>query len=854
MRNNERVRALIEKTILASLLKKFTPLQNALKTRAQKSFVLLVWIPFTSISAHQNFSNVDQALPTLIRGGEVMQESQQWYRAHTENDSYTSNFSADGRLLALTSQNNPVELWDTIKRKTISTFTGSGLSHSEAFVDISPDGKFIAINVGDRIEVRNIDTKLLEFSVPAISGAAAAFSPDSHWFASAIDGKRIDLWDIKAQKRESSLIHHTKSISALGFSPEGKYLVSADVSGVFSVWDTESKEMLYQFSEHKKPITTVQFSATENTFVTIDTAGVVKLWDAGEKTLLHAYKTPEISDISDINKSSAAFSPDGETVIISLNKVDGKSYILLFSTLIGGKPLFTYESHDNEIDSIAFRPDGRSLVVSLSSKTIRIFDIPSRQYVDAFGGQILKANKTRVSPDGKLIATGTVDGYIQLWDAQKKTLKYSLKGRNRSIEHISFSPDGRYIISGDNRGAVTVWERNTNNRVFYINAHKLGFALGVMSPDNKYLATASSESSIIKLWDVQTNKPMFKFIGHHGDITGLAYSPDGQFIASSSKDGTIKLWNISNKSLEQSFIGSGRTVSFLSVVFSPDGRYLAGGTHQGAADKHVIEIWDAKELKHLRTLNQHESPVTAVRFSADGKQLVTGSAKGVIKVWNITSGRTTHSFIDNDKAIHSVDFTKKGNSILSVTHDGVTDLWNLKRNKKAYSLLGGPRGTWISENHIKQRFIRGDDGSLHVKTSSNDTPPAPLAPKGLATKDKLILTASRKPVKVSRKGGTFSITIKNIGDKPSFWLRASQLDSGQSSVTLLSNKLTRLDAGRRGVLNLQLIPHDFPQLDGNKKLNLKMEVTTKAGSHFPIVIPLEFHFPAENIKAGRNIQ
>ncbi|MEE9351338.1 MAG: WD40 repeat domain-containing protein [Thiotrichaceae bacterium] len=848
MRNNERVRALIETILLMTPPKNST--LRTLKTKAQKSLVLLACVPFLGIAANQKFSNVDQALPALVSGGEAMQKSQQWYRAHTKQGSYTSNFSADGRFLALTSHNNPVELWDTVQRKPVSTFSGGGLAHSDAFVDISPDGKFIAINVGERIEVRNISTKLLEFSVPAISGGAATFSPDSRWFATAIDGKRLDLWDIREKKRKSSFIGHKKSISALAFNQDGKYLISADLTGMFTVWDTTTNKMLYRYTEHKTPVSTLQFNAMNNTFVSVDTSGQVKLWDADEKRLVHAFKTPRIAAT---NTSSATFSPDGKTVVVSLNKTDGKSYLLLFSTLIGGSPLFTHESNDYEVSSIAYRPDGKSLVVSLSSKTIKIFNIPSRQYVDAFGGQILKANKTRVSPDGNLIATGTVDGYVQLWDAHKKTLKYSLKGRNRSIENISFSPDGQYIIVGDNRGSITIWERNTNNRVFFINAHKLGSAIGVMSPDNKFLATASSESSIIKLWDVQTNKAMSKFIGHHGDITDLAYSPDGKFIASSAKDGTIKLWNISNKSIEQSFIGSSKTVEFLSLAFSPDGRYLAGGANQGVADKHVIEIWDAQELKHKRTLTLHEAPVTALRFSQNGKNIVSGATDGTIKVWTVATGAATHNFITNDekKAIHSVDFTKDGQNILSVTHDGATNLWSLKKNKKAYSLLGGPRGTWISENHIKRRFVRGDDGSLKVKTSNN-LPPAPLAPKGLARKDNLTLNTSRQRVKVSKNGGKFTITIKNIGDKPSFWLQARQLESDESSVTLLSNKLTRLDAGRRGVLNLQLIPHNLATLNGKKNVNLKMEVITKAGSHFPIVIPLELQFPAENLKTGRN--
>ena len=63
-----------------------------------------------------------------------------------------------------------------------------------------------------------------------------------------------------------------------------------------------------------------------------------------------------------------------------------------------------------------------------------------------------------------------------------------------------------------------------------------------------------------------------------------------------------------------------------------------------------------------------------------------------------------------NSGIKSVDFSKDGKDILTVAQDGATQLWNLKQNRKTYRLLGGPRGTWVSEDLVKKRFVRGDDG------------------------------------------------------------------------------------------------------------------------------------------------
>ncbi len=856
MRNNERQRAPFRLLIstdsnsiqtISILIKK--ALANIL-TPSIWSFLLPACFFYTASSfATENFSNVNQGLPPLVNEGEALRDSQQWYRAHSNQNSFSSDFSADARFLALTSHKNPVELWDTNKRTLVATFEGGGSAGSNAFVKISPDARYIAIHTGEHIEIRNLKTKLQEFTVPSIPASIGTFSSHSHWFAVAIDGKRLDIWNTKTKRQETKLQEHTRTISSLDFSPDRNFLVSADISGLFCIWDMRTKNLITKYTEHKTPITTVRFSHSNDQFVTVDTSGAIKLWDAKANKIVHRFITPN-TGAKKYNKSSAAFSPDGKTFVVTLNQPDGKSYLHLFSTLIGGKPLFTYENNDHEISNIAFRPNGNSLVVSLDSKTIKVFDIPGRHYVDTFGGQILKANKSTVSPDGKLFATGTVDGHIQLWDAHKKALKYSVKGRNKSIEHISFSPDGAYIIAGDSYGAVNVWQRDTLKRVFFIKAHKSGSAIAVMSPDNRFLATASSKSSIIKLWDVRSNTRTSMFRGHNGDITDLAYSPDGKYIASSSRDGTVKLWNISNKSIEHTFIGSEKVIAFLSLAFSSDGQYLAAGTDQGLDAQHFIEVWNIRDKTHLRTLKSHDAPISTLHFSKDGQQLASGSSDGVIKVWQVNTGQETHSIATNTEKepVNSVDFTNDGKNILSVNYQGSTDLWNLKLQKKAFTFVDGPRGNWASEDHIKKKFFRGDDGSLYFK-NPGDLPPAPLAPKGLANKDTLVLSTSRKRVKVAKNGGKFSITIKNLGKSPAFWLRARQLHNSDASVTLLSNKLTRLNPGQRGILNLKLIPHNLNKLAINKHLNLEMEIVTRAGSRFPIVIPLEFQ---DDLTHGRN--
>ena len=64
--------------------------------------------------------------------------------------------------------------------------------------------------------------------------------------------------------------------------------------------------------------------------------------------------------------------------------------------------------------------------------------------------------------------------------------------------------------------------------------------------------------------------------GHSDVVYSVVFSPDGEYLASGSWDKTIGVWSVSSGKRIKTLTGHSNNV--YSVVFSPDGEYLASGS------------------------------------------------------------------------------------------------------------------------------------------------------------------------------------------------------------------------------------------------------------------------------------
>jgi len=97
--------------------------------------------------------------------------------------------------------------------------------------------------------------------------------------------------------------------------------------------------------------------------------------------------------------------------------------------------------------------------------------------------------------------------------------------------------------------------------------------------------------------------------------------------------------------------GHEEIVSNLAWNPTSDSEQVASGS-----DDDTVPIWDAKQGKNVRTLDEHIDAVQTVAWTKDGTTLVSGSSDSTIKIWDIGTGKCIQTLKDHTNIVDCIAF------------------------------------------------------------------------------------------------------------------------------------------------------------------------------------------------------
>jgi WD40 repeat protein/DNA-binding SARP family transcriptional activator len=328
-----------------------------------------------------------------------------------------------------------------------------------------------------------------------------------------------------------------------------------------------------------------------------------------------------------------------------------------------------------------------------------------------------------VSPDGSRIVSAGSIGIAQVgdqeaaspeaatkafvWDARTGRRVLSLAGMKAPVHDVAFSPDGSLIVTGDGDGAAVVWDARTGKRLFTLTDPDAGGGfLGVsFSPNGKLLATSDGVGRV-RIWRLGTRR-VVRTIQAGAPLGAVAWNPGGRLIGA----GQLWFWSGNFSFASATRVWDARTGRLVfrtsgqpaisALRFSPDGRDIVTPTLTGTA-----EIWSIAERRRVAVLTGHSGQVAAVAYSPDGKLVATGGTDGTARVWDSRTGRQLLVLAGDSATVDAVAFTPDGRKLVTGSEDGTVRVWNVtSQGSRDWLTLMADRGGVASVTFPSERRL-----------------------------------------------------------------------------------------------------------------------------------------------------
>jgi RNA polymerase sigma factor (sigma-70 family) len=564
--------------------------------------------------------------------------------------------SPDGKRLAAVDSSG-IRLVDFTTGKLLQSF-GSGDCHSVRF---SPDGKLVAavrMNSPKRqVELREVDTgkEVWSWTPGKLPLCSVAFTPDGQTLIAGgwaflrtppLNDNTIRLVDVRTGKERQRIDMGTEVPGRIVVSPDGT-LFATDCS----------REPFPQ--------------------------RIVRVWEVNGGRQVRVLESPDEDSDHQKYLTSLAFAPGGKSLLTS-----GSGDCLIEWDLATGKELRRIGRRMLNCSALEFTPDGKSVVTTCAAPVVRVIDWASGEVRSARGGNFGVMQDAAFSPDGRSLTT-VAAGRLSSWDL--------LTGRERHHADAvlppesRLSPDGRsafgfetFTRDGAQKGVV-VWDTATGQARARIPLEIPGDqpSFAACTPGTNELAVADYFGRTVHLLDTATGKPVARLHDPEMKARYAEFAAAGRLLVAFCTDHAAVVWDVARRKklrrIELVDVRADKPDPALrelmpyAFAVSPDGTRIVYGSQMG-----YVRLFDATTGEELRRYNKLRITLGGFAFSPDCRTLArAGGGDTSIHLIELATGKERHCLTGHSENTERLRFSPDGRLLVSCGGDTTALVWDL---------------------------------------------------------------------------------------------------------------------------------------------------------------------------------
>ncbi|CAN1270096.1 WD repeat-containing protein 70 [Linum perenne] len=218
-----------------------------------------------------------------------------------------------------------------------------------------------------------------------------------------------------------------------------------------------------------------------------------------------------------------------------------------------------------------------------------------------------------IDNSGSRVLSGSYDYTVRMYDfggmnSSLQSFRQLEPSEGHQVRHLSWSPTADKFLCVTGSAQAKIYDRD-------------GLTLGEFVKGDMYIR------------DLKNTK---------GHITGLTcgeWNPKArEKILTSSEDGSLRIWDVndfkSQKQVIKPKLARPGRVPVTTCTWDREGKCIAGGVGDGSIQLWTLKPgWGSRPDVHVQ--NAHSEEITGLKFSSDGRILLSRSFDGSLKVWDM---------------------------------------------------------------------------------------------------------------------------------------------------------------------------------------------------------------------------